>query len=253
MDDTWRVEELAERAAVSVELIRSYQSKGLLPAPRHQGRVAYYGRNHLERLKAIRDLKARGHSLRAVASMLNEPSQSRRGLAPLSQGVLDREEKLSLIELADRARVPPAMLRSLEASGVLRPVKGAGGEPIYTTSDVRAVRYLLSLVGSGVPMEEFMSVARVQLEAADAVVEGAVELFMRYVREPLNESGLPQKQEAERLVAAFRMLVQAASGLIAYNFERAMLNAVQDAIATNGTRAERAAIRREVSRRTDVA
>jgi DNA-binding transcriptional MerR regulator len=253
MDDTWRVEELAERATVSVELIRSYQSKGLLPAPRHQGRVAYYGPKHLERLKAIRDLKARGHSLRAVASMLNETSQSRRGLAPLGQGVLDREEKLSLTELADRARVPPAMLRSLEASGVLRPVKGAGGEPIYTTSDVRAVRFLLSLVGSGVPMEEFMSVARVQLEAADAVVDGAVELFMRYVREPLNESGLPQRQEAERLVAAFRMLVQAASGLIAYNFERAMLNAVQDAIATNGNRAERAAIRREVSRRTDVA
>jgi len=250
VDERWRVEELAERAGLSVQVVRSYQGKGLLPPPKHEGRMAYYDHRHLDRLRTIRDLKARGHSLRAVASMLND--HRRPALGPVSQGMLDREERLSFTELAERTNVPPSLLRSLEASGVLRPVR-AGEEVTYTTSDVRAVKFLLSLVGSGVPMEEFMSVARVQLEAADAVVDGAVELFMRYVRDPLQESGLSPKQEAERLVAAFRLLVQAASGLLAYNFERAMLNAVQDAIEAKGTRVERAAIRREVGRRTDVA
>jgi DNA-binding transcriptional MerR regulator len=247
--ETWRVEELAQRAGASVEVIRSYQSKGLLPPPRHQGRVALYGPRHLERLNTIRDLKARGHSLRAVATMLSEPL---RPLSPFSEGVIEQEERLTLTELAERTGMPVPMLRSLEASGVLRPVN-AGTEPTYTTADARAVRMLLMLVGSGVPMEEFMSVARVQLEAADTVAREAVELFMRYIREPLCASGLPQRQEAERMVASYRLLVKAASALIAYNFERTMLEVAQREIEARGNRAERAAMRREVARRNDVA
>jgi hypothetical protein len=123
----------------------------------------------------------------------------------------------------------------------------------YTSADVRAVQMLLSLVGSGVPMEEFMAVARVQIQAADAVAAGAVDLFLRYVREPLLNSGLPQREEAERLVAAFRLLSQAASALVAYNFGRTLLNAVQQEVEARGTRSERAALRREANRRAAVA
>jgi DNA-binding transcriptional MerR regulator len=246
----YRVDELAAAAGISVELIRSYQSRQLLAPPRHEGRVAYYDRRHLERLQTIRDLKARGHSLRAIASMLGDRDGGHR--QRFTDTVLDTDEQLSLVELAERTRVPPAMLRSLEASGVLRPAN-AGNEAVYTGADVRAVRMLLSLVGSGVPMEEFMAVARVQLAASDSVAHGAVDLFMRYVREPLRASGLPQKEEAERLVAAFRLLSQAASSLIAYNFTRTLLNEVQREIEARGTRAERAALRREADRRSEVA
>lgn len=246
--DQWRVEELSEQSGVSVELIRSYQSKGLLLPPRHVGRIAYYGPRHLERLRTIRSLKAQGHSLRAVASMLNEPG----AVTPLSDGVIDGEERLTLAELADRTGMPAPMLRSLAASGVIRPVR-SGQDAVYTGADVRAVRLLLTLVGSGVPMEEFMAVADVQLDAADHVARGAVDLFMKYIRAPLLHAGLPQKQEAERLVASFRLLVKAASGLIAYNFERMMLEAVQREIEEHGNRSERAALRRESARRHDVA
>lgn len=252
MDERWRVEELAEQAGVSVELIRSYQSKGLLPAPRHEGRVAYYGRQHLDRLRKIKDLKSRGHSLRAVAEMLNEPPPGASGRLSLFSDAAAEEETFTLVELAERTGMPVPMLRSLEASGVLRPVK-TGTTSVYSSADARAVRMLLMLVGSGVPMEEFMEVARVQLDAADAVARGAVDLFMRYIREPLTASRLPQKQEAERLVASFRLLVSAASGLISYNFERMMLEVVQAELDARGNRAERAAIRRHTARRNDVA
>ena len=46
-----RAEELADQAGISVQLLRSYQSKGLLPPPRHEGRVAWYGPHHAERLR----------------------------------------------------------------------------------------------------------------------------------------------------------------------------------------------------------
>lgn len=244
----YRVEELAEAAGVSVEVLRSYQSKGILPAPRHAGRRALYGEHHLARLRTIRDLKARGHSLRAIAGMIDRPAPD----ANFSERVVEDEERLSLVELAERTRVPPAMLRSLEASGVLKPHR-SGDERRYTAADVRAVRMLLSLVGGGVPMEEFMAVAQVQLSATHEVAEGALALFMRYVREPLIEAKLPQKEEAERMVAAFRLLVQAASDLIAYNFQRTLLDLVQNEIEQRGTRAERAALRREAARRRNVA
>src|SRR5205807_10347780 len=114
----YRVEELAEQAGISVELLRSYQSRGLLPQPRHQGRVAFYGSNHLQRLRRIRDLKKRGYSLRMIEGALKEGN----GEGALPAIDLDGdEETLSLAELAERSRVPPAVLRSLEASGVIRP------------------------------------------------------------------------------------------------------------------------------------
>ena len=243
----YRVQDLAKRAAISVELLRSYQSKGLLPPPRHEGRVAWYGDRHLERLRLIRTLKDRGYSLRMIERALErgaeqpEPELVTRAEVP--------EEHLTLAELAQRSRVPPAMLRSLEASGVLRP-RRSGQELWYTEADVRAVRMLLSLLGGGLPMEEFMRVASVQLDAAQAVADGAVDLFMTYVRAPLLKSGLSKHDEAERMVASLRLMMHAATVLMTYNFQRMVLGAAQQVVEKEGSSAERAALKKELARRS---
>jgi DNA-binding transcriptional MerR regulator len=236
----FRVEELAAEAGVSVELLRSYQSKGLLPPPRHEGRVALYGSHHLERLRTIRDLKGKGYSLRAITRLLEPDSADPTPEAP--------EEMLSLRELSERSRVPPSMLRSLAASGVLRP-RGAGEGAYYTSADVRAVRDLLSLIGTGLPMEEFMRVAHVELVAIEATAAEAVALFLKFVRDPLQAAALPQREEAEQLVEAFRLMLHSTTSLMAYNFQRAVLNAAHDAIEAGGSKAEKAAFRRTVSAR----
>lgn len=245
----YRVEELASEAGISVELLRSYQSKGLLPAPRHSGRVALYSEGHLARLRRILDLKAEGHSLRMIAHLLEHASP--RGdpdLVDTLAGTRGEEERLTLRQVADRTRVHPAVLKSFEASGILRP-RRFGNERRYTTADVRAVRMLLSLMGGGLPVEEFMRVAHTQMEASEEVASEAVRLFMRYVREPLLASGVPEHEEAERLVATFRMMLHATTTLMTYNFQRMVLNAVQDEIAQHGSSEERAALERVVLRR----
>lgn len=239
-----RVDALAEAAGVTVDVVRSYQSKGLLPPPRHQGRVALYGPRHLERLRTIRELKGRGHSLKVIAAMLAEqPAGGRRPRTAARDG---DEERLTLAEVAERSRVPPALLRSLEASGLLRPVR-VGDSSHYTLDDVRAVRMVLSLVGAGVPLEDFLRVAKTQIEAATTVVEEAVELFLRHVREPLLDAGLPPEEEAARLVNAFRGMLHAANGLIAYNVQRMMLNLVEERLERSGTGAELKALQRQVA------
>ncbi|MFP5376957.1 MAG: MerR family transcriptional regulator [Acidimicrobiia bacterium] len=245
-----RVGELAAAAGVTVDVVRSYQSKGLLPPPRHAGRVALYGPGHLERLRTIRRLKERGHSLRAIGAMLAEQPAEAGGRAavPGRAGAGGDDERLTVNEVAERARVPPSLLRSLEASGLLRPLR-AGDEAYYTAADVRAVRMVLTLVGGGVPLEDFMRVARTQIDAAATVAEGAVELFLRYVRQPLLEADLPPETEAARLVSALKAMLQAANGLVSYSVERMMLNLVEERIESLGTGEERQALLREVAGR----
>src|SRR5260370_12358444 len=50
----YRIEQLARAAGVAVDTIRFYQGKGLLEAPRREGRVTWYGDAHLDRLRPTR-------------------------------------------------------------------------------------------------------------------------------------------------------------------------------------------------------
>jgi DNA-binding transcriptional MerR regulator len=239
----YRVDELAELAGVSVELVRSYQSRGLLPPPDHEGRVAWYDRRHLDRLRRIRDLKAKGWSLRSIADALNDRDRGLRGIVEAAVGTGD-DETFDLATLAERTGVPAAVLRSFEASGVLRPRHDERGQAVYAGADVHAMRALLSLIGTGVPMEEFMAVADVQLAAVQRVAEGTLELFLRYQREPLLARSLPARAEAERLAASLRVLLQAVGDLLSYNFARTILEVTQAYLDEHGTKAERAALAR---------
>jgi DNA-binding transcriptional MerR regulator len=220
----YRVDELADAAGVSVELLRSYQTKGLVDPPRREGRVALYDDRHLERLRTIRDLKDKGYSLKAIAGLLARQHADTERTVPALPPLAD-DDHLAPQELADRTRVPLAVLRSLEASGVIRARQGSGGAPYYTGADVRAVRMLLSLLGVGLPMEEFMQLARLQIATMQEVAGGAVQLYAKYVGEPLRAAGLDPHEEGERAEAAFSLLVQAATSLVAYSFERMLRNA----------------------------
>lgn len=245
----YRVEEVAAEAGVSVEALRSYQSKGLLPPPRHEGRLAIYGDHHLARLREILDLKHQGYSLRMIAHLLDQQA------VPTSSPVLadtfsdaGEEERLTQRQLAERTRVPPSMLRSLEASGLLLPRTDDAEHP-YTTGDVRAVRMLLSLISGGLPIEEFMSVARTQIDASKEVAREAIALFIQYVREPMLDSGVPDDDEAEQLVAALALMLHATTTLISYNFQRRVLNGISAELAKRGATKELEVLHREARRR----
>ncbi len=236
-----RAEELADRAGISVQLLRSYQSKGLLPAPRHEGRVAWYSPAHLHRLELIRDLKSRGYSLRMIAEAVRDEQDIR---------VLDdaAAPPLRLRDVAEESGLPVEMIRSLEASHVLRPHR-IGRTERYTEADVRAVRRLLSLLGVGLPLEDFLAIAEPQLVTADHLADEAVAAWDRHVCARIREQGLHPEEEARRTVASLRLLVSAVAELVAYNVERAVLNAAQQHVAEHDSNAVRRAVEQEVLRR----
>jgi DNA-binding transcriptional MerR regulator len=73
--DLFTVDELAHRAGTTTRTVRAYQTKGLLPAPRKIGRIAYYGPEHLTRLRLIERLLTRGFLLSAIGDLLRASEQ----------------------------------------------------------------------------------------------------------------------------------------------------------------------------------
>ena len=67
---TLTIDELAREAGVTTRNIRAYQTRGLLPSPRMEGRVGYYDDGHLARLRYIASLQERGFSLAAIQCLL---------------------------------------------------------------------------------------------------------------------------------------------------------------------------------------
>jgi DNA-binding transcriptional MerR regulator len=71
----YTIDELAALSGVPSRTIRFYQSKGTLPAPERRGRVAYYGPDHVERLRIIGELQDRGLRLDTIRDALTQVEQ----------------------------------------------------------------------------------------------------------------------------------------------------------------------------------
>jgi DNA-binding transcriptional MerR regulator len=66
----WTIDELARLVGLPVRTIREYQTLGVVPPPRRQGRVGRYGASHLRRLELIARLRDRGYSLAGIGDLL---------------------------------------------------------------------------------------------------------------------------------------------------------------------------------------
>ena len=66
----YTIDDLAALTRVPSRTIRFYQAKGLLPAPKLVGRVAYYEETHRERLKLIAQLQDRGLKIDGIRELL---------------------------------------------------------------------------------------------------------------------------------------------------------------------------------------
>src|SRR5450432_798001 len=110
----WRVGELADRCALSVDTIRFYQKRGLLPPPDRVGRVGWYGPSHAERLARVRDLQAQGFTLEVIRRLLDgelDPVDLPLVAAVAADGDGNRPEHfLTLVEVAGQAGVPLALV-----------------------------------------------------------------------------------------------------------------------------------------------
>jgi DNA-binding transcriptional MerR regulator len=104
---TLRIGELASRAAMTVDAIRFYEKRGLLPkAQRSAGHFRVYGPRDLDRVRFIRQMQALGFSLREIRELVDLRTRKTEACETVKQLL---QEKLS----ATRAKA--RQLKQLEA------------------------------------------------------------------------------------------------------------------------------------------
>jgi DNA-binding transcriptional MerR regulator len=235
-----RVEALARAAGISVDTIRFYQKRRLLPPPRREGRIAWYGPEHVDRIARIRELQQRGLSLALIRRLIDGELDATD--VRLAAAVADetRDELLTLPELAARSGVPEPLLAAVAREGLLV-AQQRDGVDRYAAHDVEVVRAGLELLESGLPLDELLAVARRQHAMTRAIAEEAVTMFDTYVREPLRASELTDDERAARLVDVFRTLLPTVTTLVAHHFRSVLLEVAQEHLERVGDDAELAA------------
>jgi len=223
----YRVEQLAASCDVSVDTVRFYQSRGLLPQPEREGRLAWYGDEHAERIRRIRELQGKGLTLAAIRRVLDGDLTA--GDADLAAAVaVARGESggptatLTLDELSSASGVPASLIQAVEREGIAVG-RRIDGEVRYSTPDVEVVRTALRLLEYGLPVGELLGLARDADAALRALAVRAVDLFDAHVREPIRDTVGVDADGGARTAEAFEALLPAVTALIASHFRRVVL------------------------------
>lgn len=251
----YRVDELAARCGISVDTVRFYQTKGLLPPPERKSRVAWYTTEHLERLRKVRDLKRKGFTLISIRRLLDgELDKADEALVEALAGPVPGEEQneefLTVDELAERIGVSPALIHAIERENLLVP-RMHDGVPQYTSADAAAASAGLTLLETGLPLSELLDLAREHNQSARRTAERAVEMFDEYVRGPIRDSASSDEEAAAQLVEAFRKMLPATVALVAHHFRRVLLATAQERIERVGAEPEKKAVRDEAEKRLE--
>jgi DNA-binding transcriptional MerR regulator len=227
----YRVEQLAAACEVSVDTVRYYQSRGLLEPPAREGRVAWYGPEHIERIREVRGLQRKGLTLAAIKRVvegdLGKPDADLAAAVAAARGDTVEEELLGLDEFAQRSGVPASLIQAVEREGIRFGIEVDGVER-YTTADTEMVRGALRLLEFGLPLGELLALARDTNEAMTALAARAVELFDEHVRKPIRDTAASEEAAAAQLVEAFDTLLPAVTNLGASHFRRVLLGVAEE-------------------------
>ncbi|HEV2954136.1 MAG TPA: MerR family transcriptional regulator [Candidatus Dormibacteraeota bacterium] len=226
----YRIEQLARAGGVAVDTIRFYQGKGLLSAPRRQGRYTLYDHDHLIRLTRIRELQQRGFTLTVIRRFLNgelEPSDESLVAAVTRP---QSNDTLTLEDLSRSSGVAAPILRELQRGGLLVPIDPSAKHPRFPAGDLTALSAGLKLVEAGIPLGELLELARSHALSAETTARQAVELFDRHVRERMQAAGGPASGVEPELLELFTGLLDAAGVLVRHHFERTLVRAAREHI-----------------------
>lgn len=166
----YRMEELAEKAGITVRTLRFYRERGLIPPPRREGRIAWYSEHHLARLRTIAALLERGHTLNGIADLATafESGRDVGEVLGLGEPTEETPVRLSPEVLADyfEGEVTPENLATALELGYL----ATDGEEIVHISR-RLLDVSAALVREGVPLAAVLEAGRRVRTHADALAE----------------------------------------------------------------------------------
>ena len=220
------IDELAAASRVPSRTIRFYQSRGALMNPEIRGRVAYYGKQHVERLKLIAQLQDRGLRIDAIGDLMKRID---RGEVDLAEW-LGVEEQMQAPWAPDQARtVNEAELYELAGSrrpGLLADLMRAKiverkGDVFLLGSSV-LLALAMRLEAAGIDLETAASASTILRKHMARAVGDLVDLFLDRIKD-----GRLSIAQSGKLFETFRGVgVESVRVLFAREMETALRNLV---------------------------
>ncbi len=211
----WAIDEFASMVGLPVRTIREYQTLGIVPAPRRQGRVGLYGPSHLRRLHLINRLRDRGYSLAGIGDLLGNWSAGADlgevlGLEPDQLVHVDEPGAPATLEQLE-ALLPemiPAHLADLEATGVIERCQ----PDRFCIPSPSLLQLAIDAQAAGLSVENVIALLRTIRSAADAVADEVVDQL----------GHLPTRTTADARTA----FLQRGRGLLAHGVGRLTLHRI---------------------------
>jgi len=233
------VDELARRAGLPSSTIRLYQTKGLLPRPRREGRVGIYDDGHLARLRLIGQLRQRGFSLAGIKHLIEtwQAGQTLDDLLGLdTEGIVvaagSPPARLPLEQLTARfagQRLTPDILQRTVRLGLVTVDDGS------VTCDAEFLEFGAQLAALGVHLDEILDEWEALLASTASSARRFVGVFERHVWRPFVEAGMPADQ-VDMVTDALRRLAPVAQAVTAVALRIALQNAAAAFVAEQARR-----------------
>nr|WP_326847016.1 MerR family transcriptional regulator [Streptomyces kaniharaensis] len=199
----YRVEELAEAAGITTRTLRFYRERKLLQPPRKEGRIAWYGEEHLTRLRVIGELLERGHTLGGIAELIGAGESGRDvaeliGLEAAIVAPWSDETPLRLTWDELKATFGDQLTEENTAESIAQGYIAVDDDGITHISR-RLMDATTALVAEGVPLSAVLDASRRTREHVDAIAEIFIELVSTQLLGALSADAPLPPGEAARL------------------------------------------------------
>lgn len=232
--DQMTIDELAQRSGTPSSTIRLYQSKGLLPPPKREGRVGYYGPQHLVRMQLISQLQEDGFSLAGIGRLLRAWQEGQAldellGLEAQVAAAWGAPEPLILTATELAERLPGELSIELAEHAIGLGLMRVDGETVVI-DDPRFLEVGSQLAALGVPLAETLDEYEHLKGLMDEVAAHFAVLFRRHIWSRFVESGLPEGEVPDVLIN-LQHLSQLAQTIVASSLRESLKRAAEGFLA----------------------
>jgi len=204
--------EAADLVGVTPATLRRWARSGVIPEHSDPEAWPQVAVSHARMVARLRD---RGHTLEELRQAGRE-GRLAHGFVEELLSLEDDEERIPFEEAAEQVGLEPAMLERIFATLGFAPRRPETVSP----EDMRALRYVASVLDAGFPLVAFLQLLRVYGQALARIADAETRLFHIYVHEPLMRQGVPGLQMAEEMEGLARDLLPLASPLMDYLHQR---------------------------------
>ena len=222
------IDELAQAAGLTVRNVRSYQSRGLIPPPEVQGRVGYYGPEHLTRLQLVREMQAQGFNLAAIAHLLQEARGAGEQVLGFTRALMTpfETETPEIVRHADLLQRlgggEEKLIAKAQKLGLVIPI-GQDSLEVPSPTLLSAGERLVAL---GVPLEAALETMDKLKRNNERIAQTFVQMFLAYIWKPFADAGRPEA-DWPAVRAALDQLRPLASEALTASFQPTMTKAVE--------------------------